>query len=50
MSSTTLSQQPSTELRNLNAVTNGAHVRGRGGLFWTGSGDTMVASRIVAVQ
>lgn len=43
-------QQPSTELRNLSTVGNGANVRVRGVLFWTGSGFTMVASRIVAVQ
>lgn len=43
-------QQPTTELRNLSSVTNGANVRVRGVLFWTGSGFTMVAGRIVAVQ
>jgi hypothetical protein len=45
----TVVQQPTTQLRNLNAVTNGANVRVRGVLFWTGSGFTMIASRIVAV-
>lgn len=42
-------QQPTTQLRNLNTVTNGANVRVRGVLFWTGSGFTMVAGRIVAI-
>lgn len=50
VTSITVVQQPSTELRNLNTVTNGASVRVRGVLFWTGSGYTMVASRIVAIQ
>lgn len=50
ITSITVVQQPSTELRNLNTVTNGANVRVRGVLFWTGSGYTMVASRIVAIQ
>lgn len=46
----TVVQQPSTELRNLSTVANGANVRVRGVLFWTGSGFSMVAGRIVAVQ
>jgi hypothetical protein len=46
----TVVQQPTTELRNLSAVSDGANLRVRGALFWTGSGFTMVASRIVAVQ
>ena len=43
-------QQPGTELRGLSTVANGANVRVRGVLFWTGSGFSMVARRIVAVQ
>jgi hypothetical protein len=43
-------QQPGTELRGLSTVANGANVRVRGVLFSTGSGFSMVARRIVAVQ
>lgn len=50
VTSITVVQQPTTELRNLNAVANSANIRVRGVLFWTGSGYTMVASRIVAIQ
>ena len=50
ITSVTVVQQPTTELRNLNSLSNGANVRVRGVLFWTGSGFTMVAERIVAVQ
>jgi hypothetical protein len=50
ITSVSVVQQPSTELRGLSTVANGANVRVRGVLFWTGSGFTMVAGRIVAVQ
>ena len=46
MTSITVVQQPS----NLSTVSVGSNIRVRGVLFWTGSGFTMVASRISAVQ
>ncbi|HEV2115360.1 MAG TPA: DUF5666 domain-containing protein [Terriglobales bacterium] len=50
ITSITVVQQPTTELRNLSTVSVGSNLRVRGVLFWTGSGFTMVASRISAVQ
>jgi hypothetical protein len=50
ITSVTVIQQPTTELRGLSAVTNGADVRVRGVLFWNGAGFNMVAGRIVAAQ
>jgi hypothetical protein len=50
ITSITVVQQPTTELRNLSTVSVGSNIRVRGVLFWTGSGFTMVATRIVAVQ
>ncbi len=48
--SVTVVQQPGTELRELNAITDSASVRVRGTLFWTPGGFYMVASRISAAR